>query len=191
MGQPGDHDYTARAKRVMDGDDDAFEELYRALAGLTQSVLLNLGAGGAASDLNHDVWVDVWKALKGGRYDPTRAKFKTYVAGFCLNAWRRHRRAKAPLPDQSKPFDSRAINALSGLELAELLKAIADCFHLSANSFSLTADERRILEDTIVNGKTMRTVANEMSFPLSTLQMRKQGAIDKLTKCLREKGHPT
>lgn len=190
MDQPGDHDYSALAKRVMDGDDDAFEELYETLGGWTQSVLLKLGAGSAALDLNQDVWVDVWKALRNERYDPTRAKFKTYVAGFCLNAWRRHRRAKSALPDQPDPQDLAVISALSELELAEVLEAIRDCFRRPGNSFSLTVEERRILEDTIVNGKTMRTVASEMGIPLATLHMRKQKALDKLRKCLRGKGHP-
>ena len=94
------------------------------------------------------------------------------------------------MPDQPDPQDLTVISALSGLELAELLEAIGDCFRRPGNSFSLTVEERRILEDTIVNGKTMRTVASEMGVPLATLHMRKQKAIEKLRKCLRGKGHP-
>jgi len=184
---------------AMSGDEDAFESLHdRFDAGLRRFLQRRTPADvELAEELAQRTWVEAWRVLQGGRFDPERARFSTFLYGVAWKIVLRHRRQAGRMSRRH----SRDIDTVAGildhappasdvLELAELLGALDRCLHADHGAMSLTEAERRLVMAS-AQGATERDLAAAESLAPSTINARKRKAYRKLGACLRHKGFIT
>jgi RNA polymerase sigma-70 factor (ECF subfamily) len=179
----------------MEGDEQAFEELHRRLGG-GLSRFIQRRVGGRAElveELSQMTWVEVWRALHGGRYDPERARITTFVYAIGYKMVLRHLRA-AGRPAETRLSVDDVADALYGsrlpeeaLHFSELLDAVQDCLHRMRTSHSLTAEERAVLAG-LAEGESERALGRRLGAAASTINVRKKVALEKMRKCLADKG---
>ena len=183
----------------MAGDHTAITELNKRLAvGLIGHFLRRLGGGTlanreAAEELAHRTWIEFWKALQGGTYDPSRARPSTFLYAVAANIWLRYRREQGR--DRSKN-----LGELDDLIEDEAGARLADPSHL-AQSLDLIrrvvngdephapfADNDRQIMKWIADGHTERDIAGYLGISPSTAHARKQSLLEKLGSFLRGRG---
>lgn len=184
------------ARIAARGEDWAFEEIHRRLSqGLERFLKKRAGsAANIAEELAQRTWVEFWKSLRAGRYDPARAAVSTYVYGVGYKVWLQYARGnrdklgldpaddlmQALLDDQPAPHD------VSGA--AEHLDALRGCMSATgAGAYVLTQEERAVLEG-LTAGESERSLATRLNLAASTIHARKQSGFHKLRRCMELKG---
>lgn len=184
------------AVRALAGEEQAFEELHRRLGGGLRRFLQRRVGGRAEllDELTQTTWVEVWRALHEGRYDPGRARISTFVYAVGHKTFLRYLRAvqRGGGVAQLADYDGHAALWTSErpetqLEACELLDAVRDCLHSSGTLHSLTDEERAVVLG-VANRETERALASRLGIAASTVNARKKTAYEKLRGCLARKG---
>lgn len=183
------------AKAAGAGDRTAFEAIHRRLSGgLYRQFLERVnGRRDLADDLSQRTWLGVWQSLQLGRYDPAKSAMTTFVYAVGYKIWLQHLRsasrgeygesAMAGLVDSAPNPENEAT-------LAELLEDVRSCLKEGDDGGVLTADERGLVRAS-AQGASDRELARQMNVAVSTLNARKQAALEKLRRFLAQKGHRT
>lgn len=179
------------------GDERAFEHLHRRVGtGLRR--LLRKRSGGredVVEDLSQRTWASVWRALRDGKYDPTRAAVTTFVYAVGHNAWLTHLRGvareQARLEDvrdgqsgDAGPLRERGATAL--LAEAELIDAVRAC--LKDGSGAGLTDLERTIVHAIALGEGDRALARRLGMSGSTINKHKHAAYGKVRAHLARMG---
>ncbi|MBL8878642.1 MAG: hypothetical protein JNG88_05930 [Phycisphaerales bacterium] len=184
------------ARIAARGEDWAFEEIHRRLSqGLERFLRKRVGSlGNVAEELAQRTWVEFWRSLRAGRYDPSRAAVSTYVYGVGYKIWlqfAREKRDKLTL-DPADDLMHSMLDAhpdphdVSGA--AEHLDALRGCLSaVGAGPFVLTPEERVVLEG-LAGGESERSLATRLNLAASTVHARKQSGFHKLRRCMELKG---
>jgi RNA polymerase sigma factor (sigma-70 family) len=186
----------ALAARATEGDERAFEELHRRLGGGLRS-FLHRRLGGHAdliAELSQATWVEVWRAIRGRRYDPQRARITTFVYAVGNKMLLRHFRVAGR---EGRLFSSAVLQAGTASAAAdspedllhdcELLDALRDCLQRTDTPLSLTAEERTVVT-AAAQDESERSLARRLGIAASTINARKKTAYAKLRRCLTRKG---
>lgn len=186
----------ALALRVLDGDELAFEQLHRRLGGGLRRFFQRRvrGQPDLVEELSQTTWVEVWRALHAGRYDPGRARISTFIYAVGYKMLLRHFRAaqRGPGGAQSvmdRDFVPTATAAAPDdlLHSCELIDAVRDCLRETGTRHGLT-DEERVIVAGVVSGDSERALAERLGIAPSTVNARKRSAFEKLRACLVRKG---
>jgi RNA polymerase sigma-70 factor (ECF subfamily) len=184
------------AQAAAAGDGPAFERLYRRFErGISHFFERRIGAKPeAAAELSQQTWVEVYRSLIAGNYDPTRSRFSTYAYAVAYNTWLQHRRRTGRISSQTDlgELDTQFEFLSSDMEAgphavtaaAERIDAVRDCLWESAG---LTDGERDIIIE-LNDAASERSLAERLGIAASTVHARKQSALDKLRRCLTAKG---
>lgn len=184
------------ARLAARGEDWAFEEIHRRLAqGLERFLSKRSGAlGNIAEELAQRTWVEFWRSLRSGHYDPSRAAVSTYVYGVGYKIWLQYARANrdkltldpaddlmsSMLDDHPPPLDVSAA--------AERIDALRACLSAGgAGPFVLSPEEKVVLEG-LAAGESERSLAARLNLAASTIHARKQSGFHKLRRCMELKG---
>ena len=186
------------ATLVARGDKSAFERLYRRFRpGLLRLLLKRCGGRTEqAEELSQKTWMETWRAVRAGRYDPQQAAFSTFLYAVGYKVWLQHRRAARTGSINAEPelLESLPQRAPDGgedpadrLAACELLEAMRACLHETSGECGLTDEERQIVV-AIANGDSERALADNLRVAASTIHARKMRAYEKLRRCLAAKG---
>ena len=179
-------DLAAAAAR---GDRRAFETLHtRFEPGLRRLFLTRTGGRqDQADDLAQRTWMECWKSVSAGRYDPARAAFSTFVYAVGTNVWREHLRARGRTADGAAAEDPPGIAGPRGAaELAELLDEVRS--GLAGTVTGLSEEDRAVLR-AIGGGESDRGMAQRFGVAPSTMNAKKRAALERLRLWLVSRGH--
>ena len=157
------------------------------------------GGEDLADDLAQRTWMNVWRAVSAGKFDPTRAAFSTFVYAVATNVWRQYLRdstreknrdlaaaagegLRASNPTGLKPVAEAGDEAAA---LAEVLDALRKT--MSGGDGAFSEDERWVLR-CVADGASDRELAKRLGISASTANDRKQGVFRKLRAFLGAMG---
>jgi RNA polymerase sigma factor (sigma-70 family) len=188
---PGPTDLPAATAQV--------EAAHARLSGSVQGWFARRSAGRVelAHELAQQTWSEVWRAVKLGRYDPTRSALGTFVYAVMLNIWRQHAKASLSARGQTASLDpeSQACatldlpdSALTSTLFAERLDLVRRALD-EPDRAGLTPDDALLLR-LIAQGSTDRELAARLGVAASTAHARKRAALDRLRAHLTPHFHP-
>lgn len=151
--------------RIAAGDQRAVSDCVQEFGGLVQGLARRWHAEPAdAEDAVQEIFIDLWKSA--GRYDAAKASPRGFVAMIARRRLidRARKRGRAPemvsFPDDFQPVAETAA-ASEVLERADAARRVLA---------ELTPMQRRMLEMTLLEGKTHEEVALETDTPLGTVK---------------------
>ncbi len=186
-------------KRMMAGDHAAISELHRHLSGgLVVHFLRRLGGGrlenhDVADELAHRTWIEFWKALQGGKYDPSKARPSTFLYAISANIWLRYRReqgrerGRVLANSSDRLAEVEAQMAAVPLHLAESLELIRRVVDGDEPHAPFSRDDLQMLR-CIVNGHSEREIADSLSLSPSTAHERKRSVLRRFSEFLAGRG---
>ena len=184
------------AKRARDGDERSFEELHRRLAGGLRRFLARRvgGSGQVLDELSQAAWVEVWRAIRDGRYDPERGRLSTFLYAVGYKMVLRHFRDLRRKREKREPMDGegRIPPAVPDrpdelLAWCESIDALRDCLYDGDTPNRLTDEERAVVAG-VVAGESERALGEQLGIAASTVNARKKSAFQKLRKGLAARG---
>jgi RNA polymerase sigma factor (sigma-70 family) len=180
-------DDLALHRRVLRGDREAFDELYRRYAAQAYGLAYRItGQQMLAQDVVHDAFLALWRAPEA--FDERRGTFRTFFLSMVhhrgVDLVRREQRLRNrteraanldPLADED-PADAVAEAGYLGVRRKEVREALTE----------LPAAQRQVLEMAYFDGKTQMRIAEELGIPLGTVKTRTLAAMRKLRVLLEE-----
>ncbi len=167
-------------QRLIDGDHEAFAELYRHFArSVYQAALRTAGDRHAAHDITQEVFLQAW--ARPGSFDPHRGSMRAWLGLLTQTAasrWIRRREAEARKAERQKSERYLAANpddVAAALITAELARGALD---------RLPPHQRRALELAYVQGLTYRQVASELGIPEGTAKSRMRLGLGHLARLM-------
>jgi len=193
----------ALAGRSATGDETAFARLHGALTGSVEGFFGRQLSGNRelAQELAHRTWVEAWRSLGRGRFDPSRSRFTTYLIGIAYKIWLRHLRSAGrdarragELERHLSPILERGEDDLEQsdelMDFLTRIDALRECVSQARNRRNLRPVDLRIL-DGLLAGRTERELAEDLKLARSTIHARKTVTLDILRRCLAGRGlHP-
>ncbi len=185
--------------RMMAGDHTAITQVHNRLsAGLVTHFLRRLSAGEfadrqTAEELAQRTWIEFWKALQGGTYDPARSRPSTFLYAIAGNIWLRHRREQgrkkpARLGDAAEwALELAAEEFHDASSLADTLDLIRGVIDGDDSSNPFSTDERQMLR-WIAQGHTERDIAGFLALSASTTHERKRSLLSRFNAFLVGRG---
>lgn len=176
------------------GDESAFAALHHRVGAGLRRVLLRRTGGRAelVEDLLQTTWGAVWKALKEGRYDPSRAAITTFVYAVGNNAFLTHLRKTSRERGLLERGDARR-GSEAGTGVPEDVLAAAEAADLvrlclrDGSVAGLTEHERLVLRE-IGAGESDRGLARRLGISCSTVNVRKHAGLAKIRVYLERAG---
>lgn len=160
---------------VAAGERSALGELYDRFASQMLAVGIKMmGSRGAAEDVIHDVWLEVWE--RAGSYDAERGSVRTWLMvrmrSRCMDQLRRHqRRPKMRVADLCGDDElTEAPRGEQATERSRVREAIQ----------SLPQRLSQVLMLSYFGGYSCSEIANEIDIPLGTVKSRLAAARDAL-----------
>ncbi len=185
----------ALSMQIARGDRQAFERAHRLLEAPLRQMLVRWSGGqrALAEELAASAWLQAWRVVREGRYDPQRASFVTFVYAIAHRLWLRQRRRWAvrqrieqKLEQQRGTPRLEQPDPASDLHAAELIDAVRQALRTGCDGL-LEDQELRVLRG-LADGRSERTLAAELGVAASTVHARKQSALHKLGAYLQRRG---
>jgi len=168
-------------RRIADGDEQAFDELYQLYSGPIYSFLVRLiHEPDAAEDLMQEVFVAAWQ---GARRFREQARVKTWLLSIAHNqavSWLRRFRPVAALDDLDIASDDDAP------EESAFRTWQADQVQLALRQ--LSPNHRAVVELAFVHGLSYSEIAQVVGCPVGTVKSRMSYAFKYLNGVLRGSG---
>ena len=186
MGEEDRDDVTLH-RRLMAGEREAFDELYRRWAGVAYGLAYRVtGQQVLAQDVVHDAFMALWRAPEA--FDEARGAFRSFFLALV------HHRAVDTVRRETRLRNrsARAANLepLAGEDPAE--GVVDEAFlvvrrrQVREALTGLSDDQRQVLEMTYFGSKTQVQIAEELGIPLGTVKTRTFAAMRKLRAALEE-----
>ncbi|MCC6661708.1 MAG: sigma-70 family RNA polymerase sigma factor [Phycisphaerales bacterium] len=182
-------DLTAAAAR---GDRAAFESLHVRFEPGLRRMFLSRTAGrqDQADDLAQRTWMECWRSVSAGRYDPARAAFSTFVYAVGTNVWREHLRSRARAAAGTSTIQPEEAQGSTGPGgVAELAELLDDLRRGLAGAGRGLSDEDRAVLRAIGAGESDRGMAQRFGVAPSTMNTKKRAALERLRQWLASRGH--
>ncbi|MDZ7747891.1 MAG: sigma-70 family RNA polymerase sigma factor [Halofilum sp. (in: g-proteobacteria)] len=152
--------------RLAEGEAGAAQEVIRAYGGLVWSLALRFCRSRAdAEDAVQDIFTDLWKSAH--RYRASRAPERVFVTMIArrrlIDRLRREKRRTEVEPMSSGPESEQSVpgdRGERGWEAEQAARAMEQ----------LSADQRRVLQMSVVQGMTQREIAEATDTPLGTVK---------------------
>ncbi len=159
------------------------------------------GVGGArrihgdlADELAQRTWIEFWKALEAGTYDPARSKPSTFLYGVASIIWLRSLRERGrdqrvgELPDGDEWLPaSDADDPAHAADLAGAIDAIRRLVNGTDLSAPFSDADREILR-AVSAERTEREIADQLGVSPSTAHERKRALLGRVADFLRARG---
>ena len=175
-------------KRVGQGDQRSFEELYERFSGVLFSIAYRvLNNQEAAEDVLQDVFVQIWE--KAPLYDPSRGKPLTWAGTLTRNrsidrlrSTQRRNRLQDDLQRESDTFehfdDRSSLDAVTSGETNVLVREAMK---------KLPKDQREAIELAFFHSLKQSEIAERLNEPLGTIKARIRRGLMKLRDVLSNK----
>jgi DNA-directed RNA polymerase specialized sigma24 family protein len=139
--------------------------------------------------------VALWEALRDGRYDPQRSALTTFLYGVGYKQYLQHARRTrsglrlvSDLDAQAEEMFAQSDDPAEFVRVCERLDAVRAFVNGTAGGLDLSLAEREILS-AIAAGESERQLAARLGLAPSTVNARKQLALQKLQDYLEQSGH--
>jgi len=190
------------------GDRTALDALHRRLTpGLCRHFQSQLNAAGVAGgigdggdlafDLAQRTWEEFWRAVERGVYDPSRARYSTFLYGIAANIWMRARRdrargvrmrgaerdAQTQAEAASELVGGGSTTTLAWAEAIERVRAV-----IEGGAGTAFSEEDRVTLRAISEGASERDLAQRMGVSPSTAHDRRTAVLERLRDWLAGKG---
>jgi len=190
------------AARAAGGDEVAFECLHLGLNDrVTAFFRRRLGRRhDLVEELAQRTWVEVWKSLSLGHFDPERSAFSSYLLGIGSKLFLRHCRTEKRTLNHApavqafleqmfamRDTDTPTAESERLIDLCSTLEALRDCLERARNQRRLTVLDVKIL-DRVLASRSEREIAVDLGIAPSTVNARKQATLAMLRRCLSRKG---
>ena len=170
------------AIRVMNGDPEAFEEIYRRKDDGVRSTLFRKVCSDDVEDLSQEIWVRVWDSLTGKGYDP-RFRFESYLYGIVRNViCRYYSQAELVSSDTGSSVLEKEHDSDVFLDVF-LIDTLWDAWDTA-----ISDDDRIVLNLVFWQDLSEAEAAARLGIARSTLHDRKRAALRKLERALKTKG---
>ncbi|CAA9399602.1 MAG: RNA polymerase ECF-type sigma factor [uncultured Rubrobacteraceae bacterium] len=164
-------------RRVAAGDERAMGGLYDRYAGLVYGTGVSyLGDRGQAEDLVQDVFVSVWRYA--GRFDPSRARFSTWIYRITRNRATdliRRRKARVRTVGMDLPPEPEDPDPSGSLSRG---------FDVAAALARLSPTHREVLVLSYFEGLSQREISTRTGTPLGTVKSRTTAAMRALREAM-------
>ncbi|MBI5865696.1 MAG: sigma-70 family RNA polymerase sigma factor [Planctomycetes bacterium] len=180
---------------VAAGDDRAYQQLHARLDGALRRFLLRRTHNDIdrAEEIAQRTWIAAWDALRGGRFDPQRAAFTTFLYGIAYKLVLQDLRkaGRRQVTDSVDAFAEQLFaeqdDPASFVHACELIDAVRSCLEPTDRDGEFTSDERELLA-AVAEGQSERQMAARLGVSPSTVNARKQQAFSKLRDFLGRRG---
>jgi RNA polymerase sigma factor (sigma-70 family) len=178
------------AGRVAAGDERAFEAIHERFDAGLRRFFLTRGGGRVeqAEELAQRTWVQVWRSMSDGKYDPRRAAPSTFIYAVASKMWLRHcRTLTRPASTEADGLLARLLEGGDPADLlhaAELLEGMRHCLRCEG----CLSEEERAIVLAAAHGETERALGRRFGLAASSINARKQAAYAKLRRCMAERG---
>ena len=150
--------------------------------------------GDRADELAQRTWIEFWRALQSGSYDPTRAKHSTFLYAVASIIWLRSVREEGRnsrigvLPDSDEWLPtSQADDPSHAADLASAIEVIRRVVAGIESTAPLSDDDRVILR-AVADDCSEREIAAQLGVSPSTAHERKRAVLARIADFLRGKG---
>jgi RNA polymerase sigma factor (sigma-70 family) len=201
-------DFANAVDRLRAGDRTALDGLHRRLTpGLCRHFQSQLNAAGVAggigdggdlaSDLAQRTWEEFWRAVERGVYDPSRARYSTFLYGIAANIWMRARRDRArgvrmrgaerdAQTQAEAAADLVCGDSMATLAWAEAIERVRAVIEGGASA--AFSEEDRVTLRAISEGASERDLAQRMGVSPSTAHDRRTALLERLRHWLEGRG---
>jgi RNA polymerase sigma factor (sigma-70 family) len=194
---PQSNDERSLVQSAMDGDERAFERLHSSLGDGLRRFLATKVAAAQVDELAQETWLDAYRALRSGRYDPERASFSTFLYAVAWRVVLRHRRAQASGLQVGAEAMIRRVEDILGsapgtdevVWLSSLLQDLRRCLRGGGQEEGLSATDRELVRALFYEQATERAIAARLGLAPSTVHARRQRILSALARCLEGRGH--
>jgi RNA polymerase sigma factor (sigma-70 family) len=172
-------------RRLLQGDEAAFEELYRSYAPAAYGMAYRVtGQEALAQDVVHDAFIAMWRAPEA--YDAARGSLRTFFLSLV------HHRAVDTVrrEERMRRRNERAAN-LEATHDEDVAEGVVEASYLGVRRkevreamLALPAEQRRVLELAYFGGYTQARIAEELGIPVGTVKTRTLAAMRKLRRAL-------
>lgn len=170
---------------LQEGDQGAFEELYRTYAPAAYGMAYRVvGQDALAQEVVHDAFMAIWRAPEA--YDPSRGTLRTFLLSLvhhrAVDTVRREERLRKrtqkaanlePIHDEDVAEDVVEASYLVGRR-----KQVREALE------TLPVEQRQVLELAYFGGATQARIAEDLGIPLGTVKTRTLAAMRKLRRAL-------
>ena len=186
MGEDDRHDLELH-RLVSARERSAFDELYRRYARSAYGVALRVTSQDLiAQEVVQDAFLALWRATEA--FDPTRGAFRSFFLSLvhhrAVDAVRREERLRR------RTERAANLEPATGEDPAE--DVVEDAYlrvrrkEVRAALATLPPAQQQVLEMAYFEGKTQKTIAEELGIPIGTVKTRTLAAMRKLREALRE-----
>jgi RNA polymerase sigma factor (sigma-70 family) len=172
-------------RRLLEGDEQAFAELYSAYAPAAYGMAYRVtGQEALAQDVVHDAFIALWRAPEA--YDPARGSLRTFFLSLV------HHRAVDTVrrEERMRRRNERAAN-LEAVYDEDVAEGVVEASYLGVRRKevreamgTLPAEQRRVLALAYFGGYTQARIAEELGIPVGTVKTRTLAAMRKLRRAL-------
>lgn len=169
-------------RRLRDGDESAFSQLYAQYGRLVHSIAVRLvGNHHDAEDVTQQVFVSAWRSRT--TFDPSRGVVPGWLIGIARNLTNRSFRGVREIPTET-PATETSLRLAGGTDEGDSAEGIADRLLLGQALQRLTTDQRRTLELGYLEGFTQQEVAEHLAMPLGTVKSHQRRGLQQLRRVL-------
>ena len=182
----GDRDDIELHRKLLAGDKDAFDELYRRYSSPAYGLAYRLTAQQIlAQDVVHEAFMALWRAPEA--FDPARGAFRSFFLSLvhhrAVDTVRREKRLR-------KRQDRAAnLEPVVDEDVAEDVVDAADIadrrLEVRSALETLPPEQRQVLEMAYFRGMTQVQIAEEIRIPIGTVKTRTLAAMRKMRRALQ------
>jgi RNA polymerase sigma-70 factor (ECF subfamily) len=167
---------------VARGDQGAFEELYRVIAGPVFGLVRRVVRDQAqAEEVMQEVMLEIWRTAV--RFDPARGSGLSWILTLAHHRAVDRVRAATAATEREERAGRRALTPA----FDEVVEAVEDSLERESVRGCLdrlTSVQRQSVTLAYYDGYTYREVADRLSLPLGTVKTRMRDGLMKLRQCL-------
>jgi len=178
-------EFSSLVERVIDGDREAFAEIYDELSPLVFGVVKRVLRDPAMSEeVTQEIFVEIWTSIR--RFDPTRASLSTWAVTIA-----RRRAVDRVRREQSQRNRIEALGNQRDIDetgVDDDVVATAEAARVRLAVASLPDDQREVIELAFIEGCAHGAIAERLGIPLGTVKGRVRGGLKRLRGQLEPSG---
>ena len=171
-------DLSALFERVQRGDQDAFADVYDAIAPLVYSAVKRVLRDPAMSEeVTQEVFVELWTSA--ARFDPARGVVSTWAVTIARRRAIDRVRSEQSQRNRVEQLGRRRPDVDDGID--ESVVASLDAERVSRALAELPNDQRQIIQLAFIDGYSHSDIAEQLGLPLGTVKGRVRGGLQRLS----------
>ncbi len=170
-------DLSALFARVQGGDQDAFAELYDAVAPMVFGAVKRILRDSAMSEeVTQEVFVELWTSA--ARFDPTRGVVTTWAVTIARRRAIDRVRSEQSRRNRVEQLGRRRPDVEDATD--DVVVASLDAERVSRALAELPPDQRQIIQLAFIDGYSHSDIAEQLGLPLGTVKGRVRGGLQRL-----------